>query len=460
MKWQPHDYQKRVIGFMSKTKTPALFLDMGLGKTSIILTHIALLYAAKKVKSVLVVAPLRAIYTTWPDEIEKWDHLKWMTCSVVHGDDKFENLHKDATIHLINPHGIKWLFDNTIGKNKTKRFDLVVIDESTDFKARNTTRWKKMKHLIQPAQYRIIATGTPAPNSLLDLWAQYYLLDSGGRLGRSYNKFKQTHFTKVDYMGRKWEPKKATNKLLSARVKDITVALQADDYLKMPDTIVNDVKCILPDDLREQYDRLEEEFFIELEGGEEVEAFNPQSLSMKLRQFIQGRMYTEENKTSAFIHSVKLDALQEIVNTNHEPHLASVQFRFEYESIKKLYPKAEFIVGGVKVEKSTELIQQWNKGEIEMLVCHPKSLSHAVNLQAGGRSIIWLGQTWSQQDYMQLNARIRRQGQTRSVLIHRLIMKNTVDELMIASLAKKFKTQAEFIDYAKRWRKEKKGGLL
>jgi SNF2 family DNA or RNA helicase len=307
--------------------------------------------------------------------------------------------------------------------------------------------------------HKIILSGTPSPNSLMNLWSQYYLLDHGEALYESYYRFRNKFFHQLDHNGFKWGLNPGADKEIYERIAPRTFRLDAADYLEMPDLIRNSVICELPKATLSQYKKLEDEFFMEFDEGR-VEAFNAASLSSKLRQFIQGGLYHEDtpgtDRMYQPIHMVKLDALRDLMDAHtDEPILCAIQFKFELQILRKAFPEAPAIVGGTHANESTRYIEQWNKGEIPLLICHPASLSHSVNLQTGGHIVLWYGLPWSLEHYQQLNARLYRQGQQHAVVIHHLVMQDTVDEAIMKALDTKDKGQRALLNYLREYKHER-----
>ena len=439
-----HKYQTRAADFVENTKTAALFIDLGLGKTAIVLEVI------KRLKQpTLVIGPLRVIHSTWPEEIKKWaPHL---TYKILHGPDKSVIGCNDYDILLINYEGLKW-FSEQRGPWKKR---MVVFDESSMVKSHSTQRFKllrKMRGLWN--SYVILLSATPAPNSLSDLWSQFFLLDGGKRLGKNISEFRRLYCSSFSFPGMpvtlyKVIPEREQE--IYDQVKDLTFRLEAKDYLDMPPIRYNRIMLNLTPKLMKQYKELEQEFFLEL-GDANIEVFNAAALSMKLRQFIQGGLYDEE-KLWNYVHSIKLQALKELVETSAgQPILCAIQFKGELEVIRKAFPSVPIIAGGTTAKQATTYIKSWNEGKIPLLLCHPASLSHGVNLQTGGHLLLWYGLTWSLEQYSQLNGRLYRQGQTRPVVIHQLVMKNTVDEAVIKALKDKTTGQNKLLTYLKKYR--------
>lgn len=462
------DYQKAALKWMLETPKSYLALDMGLGKTLITLEWIKALTKEHGVKGVLVLAPLRTIHSTWPEEIKKW--TPELTYTVLHGADKLTNLQKDVDIYLMNYEGLPWLLDNLkrlFRKSGAVPFRGLVIDEGSMVKSGSTKRFKILKTLCEVFPiWRTILSGTPAPNSLLDLWSQYYILDGGARLGQFVTHFKSRFFFQVDRMGFVWALRPGANTLIYKEIEDITYRLDSEDYLDLPDRIDNVLEIELPKKSMTLYKKLEKEFFLELENAEDLEVFNAASLSMKLRQVVQGGVYTgtkvgnnlylnpegKEVKVNPHerLHKAKLNVLKALVEeANGQGILCAIQFKFELEMIRELYPDVAVIAGGCSAIESAKHIKAWNAGELPLLVCHPSSISHGVNLQSGSHILLWYSLTWSLEQYLQLNKRLHRFGQKNVVVVHHLVAKGTVDERVMAALKAKFKGQKALLDYLK-----------
>lgn len=454
MRFYPHKYQDRAINFLLDNAEAALLLDMGLGKTISVLTAFdELKYGRGEVQSMIVVAPLRVTHLVWKQEAKKWNHTKHLRVVTLHGKDKNRNLHKRADIYLINYDGLQWLSNQLRipGNGFPQNIDMLVFDESTCVKTYGSNRSKISRALAMSIKRRVILTGTPAPNSQLDIWHQIYLLDFGKRLGPSYTGFRAQHFVKTEGQSR-YFPRAGVTDWTTKRINDICLVMEAKDHLTLPERIDNKIEICLPDALKDQYDELEREFFLELDGTG-VTAFNAASLTMKLRQFTQGFVYNDE--LIHIIHTKKIEALREIVDGSGTPILVAIQFRHEAEFIKQEFGDVPVIYGGTKTSDTQKYVKQWNKGNVPILAAHPASLSHGVNLQYGGHTIVWLGLTWSLEQYLQFNARLERQGQENSIIIHHIVMKKTIDEVVLRTLETKTSTQQNMIKQLKGYRDAK-----
>lgn len=416
-------------------------VDLGLGKTLITLM------AKNNIKEpLLVVAPLRPLYSTWPAEVAKW--FPEMKVSMLHGKDKDYNLIQPADIYLINPEGFQWL-ERKAQKLKLP-FKHIAIDEGTVWKSSTTARFKIMRRLLSSFHHRFILSGTPNPQSLMDLWSQYYLLDGGKRLGRNIGMYRAKYFNLflVNNQFPEYTPKVGALESIMEAVADITYRLDADDHLVMPDLVSNKIPLELTPVLKKQYKEFEKDFILEY-GDIEVEAFNTAALSSKLRQFVQGGIYVGQGKDRTWeqLHTIRVEALKSLIEETGQPILCAIQFKFELEMLRTAFGNVPYIGGGVSAKEGDRIIGQWNDGKLPLLICHPKALSHGANLQSGGSIVLWYGLTWSLEQYLQLNARLYRQGQLKTVVIHHFVMSGTIDERVADALVKKENVQQAVLDY-------------
>lgn len=442
MKFTPHAYQKYAIDYIKTHPVTALFLDMGLGKTVTTLTAIRdLMYDTFEVRRVLVVAPLRVARDTWPEEIQKWDHLKDLTCSVVVGNvaERRRALQQEADIYIVNRENLAWLYQNS-----RLDFDMVVLDELSSFKNHTSQRFKAMK-AMRPGVKRIVGlAGTPSGNGLMDLWAEFRLLDMGERLGKYISQYRNLYFTPDKRNGMvvySYKPLTGAEEAIYHQIADITVSMKATDYLKMPELVSVAKEVTLSEKERKRYDELKKSLVLELPGGE-VTAANAASLTMKLSQMANGAIYTDD-KNVASIHDRKLDALEDLVESaNGRPVLVAYWFRHDRDRIRKRMEAREL--------KEPQDFADWNAGKIPVALIHPASAGHGLNLQQGGSILIWFGLTWSLELYQQTNARLWRQGQqSRTVIIQHIVAKGTIDERILKVLEHKDGTQAALIDAVK-----------
>ena len=442
MKFTPHAYQKYAIDYIKTHPVTALFLDMGLGKTVTTLTAIRdLMYDTFEIQRVLVVAPLRVARDTWPEEIRKWDHLKELTCSVVVGNmvERRRALQKEADIYIVNRENLAWLYQNS-----RLDFDMVVLDELSSFKNAQSKRFKAMK-AMRPKVKRIVGlTGTPSGNGLMDLWAEFRLLDMGERLGKYISQYRSLYFKPNKRNGMvvfSYKPLPGAEEVIYHQIADITVSMKANDYLEMPKLVSVAKEVTLSEKEKKRYDELKKSLVLELPGGE-VTAANAASLTMKLSQMANGAIYTDD-KNVVSIHDRKLDALEDLVESaNGQPVLVAYWFKHDKDRIQKRMEAREL--------KESQDFADWNARKIPVALIHPASAGHGLNLQQGGSILIWFGLTWSLELYQQTNARLWRQGQqSRTVIIQHIVAKGTIDERILKVLEHKDGTQAALIDAVK-----------
>lgn len=435
MKFNPWNYQQYSINHIIDHKASGLFLDMGMGKTVSTLTAIDNLIFLGEVNKVLVIAPLRVAEDTWSTEVDKWDHLKHIRISKILGTKKQreEALNKNADIYVTNRENVDWLvnecFDSWI-------WDMVVIDELSSFKSSKAKRFRALKK-VRPYFKRIVGlTGTPAPNSLIDLWPQIYLLDGGQRLGKTITGFKDRYFNpgrRNGYVVYNWELKEGAEEAIQNKISDICISMKADDYLDLPERIDNRVEINLSKKALDTYKQLEKELVIEIEE-EDITAANAAVLTNKLLQMANGAIYSE-SKEVVNIHDEKIEKLEEIIDTsNGKTVLVFYNFKHDYNRISEMLTKKKI---NHQTLNTSEDIKKWNNGEIQVALLNPASAGHGLNLQYGGNIIVWFGLTWSLELYQQANARLHRQGQKETVIIHHLIAKGTVDEDVMNALANK-----------------------
>ncbi len=436
-----HDYQERGVKFIKEVGKCGLFIALGMGKTLTSLTAISDLSDSMDVSKVLIIAPLRVANTTWHKELKSWEHTKHLSYSICTGSEKnrLQGLMKNSDIYIINRENVKWLVDHY---GKKWPFDMVVIDESSSFKSATSQRWKALRKVTPYIDRTVLLTGTPAPNGLMDLYAQVYLLDTGARLGRNMTAYK-ARFFETDYMGYKYTPREGSENIVYSLISDLVMTMRAEDYLQLPDRIDLVQSVTLPTKLKAQYDTLEKEFIAEI-NDTELAVFNAAALANKLLQFSNGAAYTDEHKNWVELHNGKLDALKEIVEDNSgENILVAYNYKTDLERLQKTFPNA------VVLDKEGLSVDKWNRGEIKMLLAHPASAGHGLNLQHGGSMIVWFGLNWSLELYQQFNGRLHRQGQTKPVRIIHLVAEGCIDEKVMTAIEGKAKTQDELLDYLK-----------
>ena len=443
MKFIPHEYQQYSIDFIKDHKIAALLLEMGLGKTVTTLTAIKdLMHDDFSVKKVLIVAPLRVTQSTWPNEIEKWDHLKDLTYSIVLGTPKQrkEALWKKADLYLINRENLDWLITKS---GFDFDFDMVVIDELSSFKNYKAKRFTSLMQVRHKVDRIVGLTGTPSSNGLMDLFAEFKVLDMGERLEYYISRYRDKYFLPDKRNGLQiysWKPRENAEQEIYDKISDITISMKSVDFLDMPELVINEVPVSLGEAEKHKYDKFKADLILQLKDAD-IDAANAAVLSNKLLQMANGAIYDELN-ISHHIHDQKLDTLEDLIEgANGKPILIAYWFQHDLERIKERFK--------VRQIKTATDIEEWNKGNIPIAVIHPASAGHGLNLQAGGSTLVWFGLTWSLELYQQTNARLWRQGQNETVVIHHIIAKDTIDEDVMLALKLKDKTQASLIDAVK-----------
>lgn len=444
MKFIPHEYQAYAISHIESHKEAALFLDMGLGKTVITLTAInELAFDFFEVSKVLVIAPLRVARDTWPAEIQKWDHLKLLSYSVAVGsvEERRKALWKKALVYIINRENVDWLVNQS---GLPFDYDMVVIDELSSFKSGKARRFRSLLK-VRPKAKRIVGlTGTPSGNGLMDLWAEFKLLDMGKRLGRFITRYREAFFLpdkRNQQIIFSYKPKPEAAKRIYGLISDMTISMKSVDFLDMPPLVTNVISVELSEKERRQYELLKADMVLSL-GDQEIDAKNAAALSGKLLQMANGAVYDEDGEVIS-IHDRKLDALEDVIEgANGKPVLVAYWFRHDLERMKKKFTDLREI-------RSSQDITDWNEGKIAIAAIHPASAGHGLNLQQGGSMLAWFGLTWSLELYQQTNARLWRQGQKDMVIIHHIVTKGTIDEQVMRALKRKDRTQVALIDAVK-----------
>lgn len=456
MKYNPHPYQDHATRHIIDNPFAGLFLEMGLGKTVSTLTAIDQLIKDLTVTKVLVIAPLKVAEDTWSTEVGKWDHLNHLRISKVLGSEKerIKALRTEADIYVMNRENVVWLVKFY---QSAFPFDMLVIDELSSFKSAKAARFKALR-MVRPKINRVVGlTGTPSPNGLLDLWPQLYLLDMGERLGKTLTGYRERYFRPakqnghivysyklndtedVDLLGEGyWE------KEIHEKIADICISMKAVDYLQLPERLDVEVPIRFNDDIRMQYEQFEREQVLRLiDADGEISAPNAAALSTKLLQFANGAIY-DEAKNWHEIHQAKLQALAEILDVAQSPVLVFYSYKHDLERIKRSLAAFK-----PKELKTSADITDWNAGKTPVLLAHPASAGHGLNLQAGGNIVVWFGLPWSLELFQQANARLHRQGQTKAVIIHMLLAEGTMDHDVLEALTKKTKTQDALMEAVK-----------
>lgn len=425
---QLRSHQIRCVEEILNKKRCALQLDMGIGKTIITLTAIQLLLNENKIKKVLIIAPLRVANSVWHHELTLWEHTRHLSYSICTGNEKKrkEALAKQVEIYIINRENILWLFD----QNYSNIFDMIVVDESSSFKNPTAKRFKILRNF--KSKYFVELCGTPSPNGLLDIWSQIFLLDKGEALERYITHYKNKYFF-VDRSGYKWTVKNSES--IYKKIEHLVISMRTKDYLELPEKIIINTELELPCNLMKTYKKFNRDSILG-----EIVASSEAVLTNKLLQFCNGAVYDNEGKTIE-IHDLKLEALQDIIDDNpNENILVAYNYKSDLQRILKTFKHAQVM------DKKGSQIESWNNKEIKLLLCHPESSGEGLNLQYGGNIIVWFSLTWNLKAYLQLNARLHRQGQTKPVVINHLIIKNCEDEKVIKTLNLKNINQEELLE--------------
>ena len=449
MKFNPHEYQKFAIKFIEENPISAIFLDCGLGKTVITLTAIQnLIFDYFEVRKVLIIAPLRVARDTWSTEIEKWEHLKNLTYSVAVGtaEERKKALQRQADIYIINRENVPWLIEES---GIVFDFQMLVIDELSSFKNHQAKRFKSLMK-VRPKVERIVGlTGTPSSNGLMDLYAEFRLLDMGKRLGKFIGNFRTEYFTPDKRNGMviySYKPLPNAEQQIYSRISDITISMKSTDFLEMPELILSEYSVNLSQEEIKNYRKFKKELILEIHDGE-ITAANAASLSNKLSQMANGAIYNDMHEIVK-IHDRKLDALEDLIEAqNGKPLLVAYWFKHD---LKRITERLEQLKIPFSEINTSESLKRWNNGKIPVGLIHPMSAGHGLNLQSGGNTLVWFGLTWSLELYQQTNARLWRQGQkSETVIIQHIITKNTVDERILAALQAKNETQSALLDAVK-----------
>lgn len=433
-----YDYQKRIANSICQNESQGLFVDMGLGKTVSTLTAINdLLFDYFEISKILIVAPLRVANTVWKQEIDEWEHLNGITCSIVTGDlnNRKNQLRKNSHIYVINRENIPWLQEYLL-KNKMK-FDMVVIDESSSFKNPTSKRFRAMKKLLKNIERRVILTGTPSPNGYMDLWSQIYILDNGERLGPNITSYRSAYFD-CDFMGYSYKLREGCDEKINKKISDIVFSMKTEDYISLPEFIMQTIKIDMPRDLENKYNEFKRNMILEMENENDINVTSAAVLTNKLLQFSSGAIYNE-NQEFIEIHNLKIETLRDILDSTNENVLVAYNFAHEKERLIKAFPEAKFL------DANPKTIEDWNNGKIKILLAHPASAGHGLNLQKGGSILIWFGFQWSLELYQQFNKRLHRQGQKNTVRCFHLAL-GEIEYKLLRSLEDKNMTQKKLLD--------------
>ncbi len=447
---QLHGYQQKAIEFSLHHSQLALWLDMGLGKTAIALSNIVERQDMFQVYGTLVIAPLRVIQTVWRQEARQWEHTKHLRFSLIHGtpDQRHRAFRMPADVYLINYEGLRWLSEQLVhlylSRGKYLPFNQVVFDEVSKLKDYTTQRHKALRQLLPFLPYRMGLTGTPAANGYLDLFGQYLAIDSGARLGTTKSAFVERYFHETGWgVASRYEIDPGAQKRIEEIIGDITMQMSAQDYLELPPIVFNDVWVDLPLEARKKYEQLEREMFMELDSGAEIEVFNTASLLNKCLQAANGALYVTTGGPWDKLHEAKLDALSDIMEESAgKPILLAYSYRHDATRIEKQFKGVEHLSSKLGTKRVNSLVSRWNDGQVPMMIGHPASMGHGLNLQHGSDTLVWFGLPWSLEYYQQtidrLAGGLRRQ---KPVIVHRILAKDTTDIAVKVALEAKATTQ-------------------
>lgn len=459
--YTPRAYNLTAISGMCAKPGYALFLDPGMGKTGTSLATSVLLQEADEMHGALVIAPRRPARNTWPVEIQKWADFNHLTVALVMGTptQRVAALNSKADLYIINPENVAWLVEYLINNPTVRPFDVLFVDESTKFKSAQSKRFKALRMILPFFRRRYILTGTPSPQNMEDLWSQVFILDNGARLGRSLTAFRKRYFDEHPQRGgySLWTLKPGADKEIFAKISDICLRLDAKDHLDMPERIENKIIVNLSDDAMSSYLTMERDFLLGLSSGE-ITAANAAAASMKLRQMANGAVYD----AAGYVHHLddaKLEALRDLIEEQSgQPLLIAVAFQHDADRIRAFLgdDKIPYLGGGMSDKYADRVIADWNAGKLPVVLAHPASVAHGLNLQSGGNAVCWFSLTWSLEDFIQFNARVWRQGQqAKSVIFHFIIAEGTIDEAVMKALTDKNARQESLFATLKRYAEEK-----
>lgn len=451
MQFEPKSYQQPAIDFLTTTPRCAMHAGIGSGKTVIALSAIDDLWKSLVVNRVLIVAPLNVVLNTIPDELEKWDHTRDISMSLLHGKEKEDNLTDHSIIHVINYEGLKWFLESP----NRPFYDMIIFDECHWIKDHKTKRFGMLSQFLTHVPRIVMMSGTPIGNSLLDLWAQYYLLDGGERLLRSYEHYRGTYFSQDDYSGFSFVPYDWSEVAVIERVQDITFQVHPDD-IELTECTESEIRCSMSPEAMTDYRQFEREYFLQVEEAE-IEAFNAVALCTKLRQYANGFLYygdTNVHRRSVIrIHEEKFRTLKELTDVSIENIMIVATFTEDFEALKKTYPGLPCVYGRTSKPVSRRVFKQWNEGKLPLMAIHPRSVGTGLNLQDGGCRQIWLSPDWSYLAKNQTIGRVHRTGQTRDVSVEVIVARNTIDEMILSALVSKTRTTESFARKLRLYRK-------
>lgn len=445
MKLSLAEPQKLIDQHLQECEDALLFVGMGVGKTAACLYRLNEMFQDGEAHSALVIAPMRVANLTWPSEVNDWDQFKWMKIANLREErGKRAFLNGSAHLYLINYESIPTLVNLVERRRGTIPYDVVIFDEVTKAKNPSSKRINLYRRKVpRPARHWAL-TGTPMPNSWLDLFAQVRLVDNGERLGNNFLQFKRQYFYGTEQSFKPWKAKAGTSEMIEHKISDITLTLKSSDWLKIPDTVIEDIEIEFTPELKKRYEKLEADLVVELKQGKTINVANAAALVTKLLQFTSGYIYDEE-KVSHHVHDLKLDALAKLAKKEKQPLFVSCIFQHEQQRIREKFPQAKFFADAKSIKAQEQLITEWNAGKIHMLVAHPASVGHGLNLQHGSSIIVWFSLTYSRENYEQMIARLARRGQQNIIHCYRLMVPGTVDDAVAEALANKADNEARLI---------------
>lgn len=448
-RWVPEPYMKRAMQWLLERAGAGLFLDPGLRKTSITLASYKILRDKKISKGMLVIAPRRPMYEVWPSEINKWEEFSDLTYVVLHGDDKDDGLGLDADVYVINPEGLPWLMQQANWRKLRSRVDILAVDELSKFKHTNTQRFKLVKPILPMFQRRWGLTGTPAANGLMDLFGECFMLDMGAALGRFITHYRNRYFIPSGYGGYDWRPAPGAYEEIMERITPLALYMQAEDYISLPELVHQTISVELPKAARTAYGQMEDQFFTIL-AGDEVNAVSASAVGIKCRQMANGAVYNTSGEVSV-VHDEKLDALDSLLEElNGSPALVLYEFNHDRDRILERHPGTPFIGSGQSDKKVSAYIMEFNAGRLPILLAHPASAGHGLNLQKVANHVVWFGLPWDLELYDQAFRRVYRSGNPNThVFIHHIVAKDTLDERVLKVLKQKDRLQKNLLNTLK-----------
>lgn len=454
MLWQPHQYQLNAVKFLLSTGSGSLWLEPGLGKTSITLQAIKTLKDAGQIRKTLILAPLRPAHAVWGPEILKWDNFCTLSYTVLHGPKKDERLKEDTDIHILNFDGITW-FNHAITKTGKFDYDLLVVDEISYLRNTRTQRFKALSPLLDKFKRRYGLTGSPAPNSLLDIFGPQLVIDRGATFGKYISHFRNRYFYQTGYGGYEYKLLPGAEQEIYDALSGKVLRMAALDYLEMPELITNQIYVDLPAAAMTVYKELEVQLMAAIGDGS-VSAMNAAVAVGKCQQVANGAVYLDgTEKEIKLLHKEKLTAVEDLVEEMYgKPVLIGYHYKHDLVALKEIFPDAPVIGSGITGDELNRIIDQWNAGEVPVLLAHPQSAGHGLNLQGAGHAVIWYSLTWSLEVYEQFVRRLWRQGQRNNIVVHQIIARKTIDEAIVKALDRKDGTQQRLLNAIKEYQQD------